>query len=123
MNIVDSSGWLEYLKGSDRAKYYEEALADAENLIVPTIIFFEVFKKVLNERGRDVAIQVAVAMRTGIIISLDEVIAMEAAILSSERKLPMADAIILATAQRHGAILLTQDVHFQGIVGVKYFPA
>ncbi len=117
-NVVDSSGWLEYLGDTDRAADFAAALEDPANLIVPTVSIYEVFKKVLRERGENDALQVASLMHAGEVIALDETLALEAA----RHNLPLADSIIYATAQRYGATLWTQDEHFKDLPGVRYFP-
>lgn len=117
MNVVDSSAWLEYLAGTGRAELFADAIEDTVNLVVPSISIFEVYKKVLRERGEDIAAQVYGLMSLGKIVELDATLALEAARLS----LPMADSIIYATALRHDAILWTQDAHFEGTQGVRYF--
>lgn len=117
-NVIDSSGWLEYFTGSDRASLFATAIEDAENLFVPVISIYEVFKKVLRERGEDDALQVASTMLGGQIIDLDCSLALEAA----RHPLPLADSIIYASAMRHEATLWTQDEHFKDLPNVRYFP-
>lgn len=118
MNVVDSSAWLEYLADTDRADFFAEAIEDTANLIVPTICVYEVFKKVLRERGEDDATQVYGLMSLGRIVDLDSSLALEAA----SHRLPLADSIIYSTAIRFGATLWTQDAHFEHVAGVRYFP-
>lgn len=117
-NVVDSSGWLEYFTDSDRAPLFASAIEDAENLFVPVISIYEVFKKVLRERGEDDALQVASMMQCGRLIDLDCALAMEAA----RHPLPLADSLIYAAAMRHEAALWTQDEHFKGFPNVRFFP-
>lgn len=117
MNVVDSSAWLEYLAGTDRAELFAEAIEDTDRLIVPAVSIYEVYKKVLKDRGEDMAAQVFGLMSLGKIVELDALLALEAA----RHSLPMADSIIYATALRHDATLWTQDAHFEGIEGVRYF--
>ena len=117
-NVVDSSGWLEYFTDSDRASLFASAIEDAENLLVPVISIYEVFKKVLRERGEDDALQVASMMQGGQIIDLDCALALEAA----RHPLPLADSIIYATAMHNEATLWTQDEHFKDLPNVRYFP-
>lgn len=117
-NVVDSSGWLEYFTDSDRAPLFAAAIEDAENLFVPVISIYEVFKKVLRERGEDDALQVASTMQSGRLIDLDCALALEAA----RHPLPLADSVIYATAMRCAATLWTQDEHFQDFPNVRYFP-
>ena len=120
MNVIDSSGWLEYFIGGKNANFFAPVIEDTENVIVPTISIFEVFKRTLVEKNRDDALEAVAMMYDGKIIDLDREIALIAAELSFELKLPMADSIILATARANDAILWTQDEHFKGLAGVKY---
>lgn len=117
-NVVDSSGWLEYLTDSERAPFYAPAIEDTVNLLVPAISIHEVFKKVFRERGEDAALQIAAIMQVGQVVDLDGSLALEAA----RHPLPMADSIIYATAMRHEATLWTQDEHFRDLPNVIYFP-
>jgi predicted nucleic acid-binding protein len=120
MNVIDSSGWLEYFVGGKNAHFFAPVIEDTENVIVPTISIFEVFKRTLVEKNRDDALEAVAMMYDGKIIDLDREIALIAAELSFELQLPMADSIILATARANDAILWTQDEHFKGLAGVKY---
>jgi predicted nucleic acid-binding protein len=120
MNLVDSSGWLEYFAGGQSAESFEDALKDIENLIVPTICLFEVFKVVLRERGEQEALQAVALMKQGHVVDLSEHIALNAAQISCRQKLPMADSLVYATALLHDAVLWTLDSDFKDIEGVKY---
>jgi predicted nucleic acid-binding protein len=117
-NVVDSSGWLEYLADSDRAPLFATAIEDTDNLFVPVISIYEVFKKVLRERGEDAALQVASIMQVGQVIDLDSALALEAA----RHTLPLADSIIYAAAMSREATLWTQDEHFKDLPNVRFFP-
>lgn len=117
-NVVDSSGWLEYFTGSDRADLFAAAIEDTASLLVPVVLIYEVFKKVLRERGENDALQVASVMQAARVIDLDAALAMDAARYS----LPLADSIIYATAVLHAATLWTQDEHFKELPQVRYFP-
>ena len=120
MNVVDSSGWLEYFINGKNAVFFAPAIEDAQHVIVPTISLFEVFKRVLVEKNRDDALEAIAMMKAGCVVSLDESLALAAAELSYTLKLPLADSIILATARAHDATLWTQDAHFKDVEGVKY---
>ena len=124
MNIVDSSGWLEYFAGGANAKRFVAPLKDAASLVVPVITIYEVFKVVLRERGENEALQAVAAMQKGAVCDLTPAIALSAARISLEppKNLPMADSIILATAQLHDATIRTQEIDFKGLPKVKYFP-
>lgn len=114
---MDSSGWLEYFIDTERASLFAPAIEDTENLIVPVITLYEVFKKVLRERGENDALQIASVMQAGALVELDGAIAMSAA----RFQLPLADSIIYATALSFQATLWTQDEHFENLAGVRYF--
>jgi len=120
MNVVDSSGWLEYFTKRENASFFIPPIRDLEHLIVPTICIYEVFKRLLVERDEDSALLAIGLMSHGREVELTREIAIDAASISREYKLAMADSIILATAQAHKAILWTQDEHFKGIESVKY---
>ena len=118
INVVDSSAWLEYFADTKRAKLFAAAIEDTDHLIVPVVTVYEVFKKFLHERGESDALQAVSAMRSGRVVDLDVSLALEA----GRFDLPLADSLIYATAQRHGATLWTQDEDFAGLDGVRYFP-
>jgi predicted nucleic acid-binding protein len=120
MNVVDSSGWLEYFADGPNADFFAPAIEDTSNLIVSSISIFEVFKRVLQQRGESDALQAAALMQQGKIVNLDVSIALQAAKVSVDFKLPLADIIILATAFASNAILWTQDADFDGLPGVQY---
>ena len=121
MNVVDTSGWLAYFAGEPNAKHFASALRVPQELVVPTITLYEVFKVVLREASENDAIQAVAAMQKGVVVDLTPKLALAASKLSLQHELPMADAIILATAQAFEATLWTQDSHFMGIDGVKHF--
>jgi len=121
MNLVDSSGWLEYFADSKNAKHYAPIIENTELLIVSPINLYEVYKKILIEKDEYVARQIVGIMQQARIIEINPAISIEAAKLSHQYKLPMADSLIYATAKINKAILWTQDVDFKGLYGVKYF--
>ncbi len=120
MNIVDSSGWLEYLADGPQALYFEKSLQDLEKLIVPTICLYEVFKVVLRERGEEDALQAAALMKQGKVVDLTEEIALDAAKISLDHNIPMADSIILATGRALEATIWTMDGDMANLDGVQY---
>ncbi|MFA7060350.1 MAG: type II toxin-antitoxin system VapC family toxin [Pedobacter sp.] len=122
MNIVDSSGWLEYFSDGPNADRFAEPLGNVSELLMPTIILYEVFKVVCRQRGEDSALQAVALMQQARVVELSSSIALLAAKLSLEVKIPMADSIILATTQTNNATLWTQDNDFEGLPGVRYFP-
>ncbi|HUF10448.1 MAG TPA: type II toxin-antitoxin system VapC family toxin [Rhodothermales bacterium] len=120
MNVVDSSGWLEYFADGSNAEFFAGAVENTVDLIVPTITLFEVFKRVLQLRGETEALHAVAQMQQGKVIVVDAALAIDAARTSFEMRLPMADSLILTTARRYEAELWTQDSDFAGIGGVRY---
>lgn len=120
MNVVDSSGWLEYFADAPNASFFAPSIENVATLIVPTISLYEVFKRVLQQAGESKALESVAQMMQGQVVELDTNLALSAANLSHELKTPMADSIILATARSFGAILWTQDADFAEIPDVQY---
>ena len=120
MNIVDSSGWLEYFSGGPDAEFFSSPLKDPTILIVPVITIYEVFKVVLREAGENEALQAIAAMQKGQIKDLTLSMAMNAAKISIQHSLPMADSIIFATASTFKCTLWTQDSDFENLTGVNF---
>lgn len=122
MNVVDSSGWLEYYANEANGDFFASAIENPSTLIVPTISMYEVFRRVHSQAGADPALRLVAQMAQGKVVDLDQTLALQAAKLSMDYKLPMADSIILATAQWYEAVLWTQDEHFKHVLGVRYVP-
>jgi toxin FitB len=121
MNIVDSSGWLAYFADEPNAKHFLIPLNNPALLVVPTVAIYEVFKVILRESSENEALQAVAAMQKGTVVGLSPPLAIAASKLSLEHDLPMADSVILATAQEFKAVLWTQDSDFKNISNVKYF--
>jgi len=120
MNLVDSSGWLEYFADGKNADFFAPAIEDTNNLIVSTINIYEVFKKILLERDENAALQAIAVMQQAMIKDVDPAIALLASRLSIKNKLPMADSLIWATARLNDATLWTQDSDFKKIPEIQY---
>ncbi len=120
MNVVDSSGWLEYFADGPNSDFFAPAIENTDELVVPSISIYEVFKRVLQQREESSALQAIAVMQQGRLADLDTSLALDAARLSIEYHLPMADSIMLGTALLYDAILWTQDSDFSSIDGVKY---
>ena len=122
MNLVDSSAWLEYFGNGPNAGQFAPAIEDTSALVVPTLSILEVFKRVLVQRTETEALQAVAMMQQGMVVELSASLALRAAQLGLEHRLPLADSVILATARAHDADLWTQDRDFKGLAGVKFFP-
>jgi predicted nucleic acid-binding protein len=120
MNVVDSSGWLEYFADAPNAAFFSKPIQDTARLIVPTLSLFEVFKRIIQQRGEHEALLAMAAMNQGKIVDLTSALSMAAAKLSVVESLPLADSVILATARSYQAVLWTQDVDFKGKENVRF---
>lgn len=120
MNVVDSSAWLEYFANGPNAAFFAPAIEKTSDLIVPSLTVYEVFKRVLQQRDEGAALQAVAVMQQGTVIALDGPLAMTAARISLEHRLPLADSVVLATARAEAAVLWTQDADFEGMEGVEY---
>jgi predicted nucleic acid-binding protein len=120
LNVVDSSGWLQFFADGPNAGFFARPITDTEQLTVPTISLFALFKRVLLQRGENAALQAVARMRQGNVVAWDADLALAAAHVGVWHKLPLADAVMLATARGHGATLWTQEADFEGIEGVRY---
>ena len=122
MNVVDSSGWLEYFADELNANFFAPAIEATAELVVPSVSLYEVFKRVHQQKGEDDALRAVTIMMQGTVVDLDASLALSAAKVSTELKLPMADSIMLATARAFDATLWTQDEDFKDIADVQYIP-
>lgn len=121
MNLVDSSAWLEYFADGPNAGSFARAIEDVANLIVPSISLLEVFKRILQQRSETDALRAVAMMKQGAVVELDAELALTAAKLGSDLRLPLADSVIYATARKYDATLWTQDKDFEGLDAVRYF--
>lgn len=120
MNVVDSSGWLEYFADAPNASFFARAIEDTDRLVVPSLSLFEVTRRILQQRDEPSALAAFAVMCQGTVVNLDAALAYDAAQLGVALKLALADSVILATARRHSATLWTQDDDFEGLPNVKY---
>ncbi len=120
MNLVDSSGWLEFFADGPNASFFAAPLKKVDELIVPTISIYEVFKSVLGQRDESAGLQAVALMKQGEVIDLTFDISLKAAKLGLDHKIPMADSIILATGRLYQATIWTQDIDFKGLKDVKF---
>jgi toxin FitB len=120
VNLVDSSGWLEYFADGKNAGFFAPAIENAKTLVVSSISCYEVYKRIAQHRDDNAAMQAVAVMQEGAVVDFSADLAISAAKVALERKLPLADSIILVTARLHRATIWTQDSNFEGLAGVKY---
>lgn len=121
-NVVDSSAWLAYLADEPGAAHFSAAIEDTESLVVPVVCIFEVFKVVARQRGDGDALQAAALMQQGRVVDFDATLALVAAKIAIDHKLPLADSLVYATAITVDGVVWTQDDDFDGLPDVKFFP-
>jgi len=121
--LVDSCGWLEMFASSTLGEAYRPALGKADELLVPTVCLLEVGRRLLTWSGEAAAAAGVAVMSQATVVSLDAILALEAARLAPATALPCADSIIYATALHHGAELWTHDAHFRELPGVRFIAA
>jgi predicted nucleic acid-binding protein len=122
MNVVDSCAWLAYFAGENNAEAFSVPIEATDDLIVPAVCLYEVFKVLLRESGEDKAFEAVASMQQGEVVDLDAELALEAAAIALMESLSFADATIYTVALKMGAKLWTQDQHFSGRPLVRYFP-
>jgi predicted nucleic acid-binding protein len=122
MNIVDSSGWLEFFADGPNADAFAPIVRKTRELIVPTLSLYEVFKRILQQKDEGQALRAIAIMMQGTVVELNTTTALSAAKISASTKLPMADSVMLATARAFRAMLWTQDADFKGMEEVRYIP-
>jgi toxin FitB len=120
VNVVDSSGWLEYFAGGPNADFFAKPIEATAELVVPTLSLYEVFKKIAQQRGEGDALQAIALMQQGRVVELSATLALASAQVSIELSIPMADSVMLATARAADAVLWTQDADFATVPGVRY---
>lgn len=118
--LIDSSGWIEFFTGGRLIDEYAEYIKDPSLIITPTIVLYEVYKKIKRERTEEEALTAVSLMNMTEVIPLNESLALFAADLSIKYSLPMADAIVYATALEAGCRVVTSDAHFSELEGVIF---
>ncbi len=122
MNVVDSSAWLEYLADGPNASFFAPAIEAVDELLVPAVVVYEVFRRVLQQRGEDAALQAVALLHQGEIVDVDSALALFAARLGAEHKFPLADSLVYAAARLRGGLLWTQDADFKELAEVRFRP-
>lgn len=119
--LVDTCGWIEWITNGKLADSFASYLAHPTELIIPTLLQYELYKWVCREKDTTTALEIVGITETGVIVPLDTHLALTAADLAKEYGLAMADAIIYATSRHHQALLITANKHFEGLPHVKFF--
>lgn len=120
MVIVDSCGWLEWFTDGKLADIYKDYLADADNLLVPAVILYEVYKVLKREAGEEKALLAVGYMKNALVIPLDDTLALASADIALQEKLAMADAIIVAVSRARGCRIITSDADLKDLDNVDY---
>ena len=120
MRVVDSSGWLEVFVDGPLADKYEKYLSDASEVVTPTVVLYEVYKKIRRECSEEEALIAAAQIQKTHLVPLTEALALAAADISLEHRLAMVDSIVYATALSHRAQLISSDADFARLPNVTY---
>jgi predicted nucleic acid-binding protein len=121
LRVIDTSAWIEWLTQSALGRKLDRQIPDKARCLVPTIVQLELSRWLVREVGEDEADRVLAYTQTCRVAALDTDIALLAADLRRQHELATADAIVYATAQRHGADVVTCDAHFKGLPGIVLF--
>jgi len=122
MNVVDSSGWIEFFQAGANGPIYKPVIEDRHNLLVPTIALFEVHKVLSRKLDEAIVTACLNVMRLGRVLDLTDARAVAAAKIARQHKLAMADAAMYSMAREFDAMFWTQDVDYQGLPRVNYAP-
>ena len=122
MKLIDSYGWIEYFSDGPLAKKYAPYVNDANegNTVTPTVVVYEVYKRIKKEKGEQIALEAYAQITRTRLVPLNEAVALEAADISLERGLAMADAIVYSTAKAYSAELITSDRDLKQLEGVRF---
>lgn len=115
MILLDSSAWIEFFTGGPKSARLERLLDRPRQILTPTVVLYEVYKKLKRERGEEAALAAVAQLTQTLVVPLDEPTALLAADLSLSYAIPMADAMVAAAAKGHGAKVLTFDADFEKI--------
>ncbi len=122
MNVVDSSGWIEYLSRGRNLDAFVEPIYNSDELLVPSVVISEVFRRIYRMFDEEEAYNAVSRMLVNTVVNLDANIAVLTGELSIVHRLALADSIIYSTARVYSATLWTQDSDFEGLEGVRYIP-
>lgn len=120
MNVVDSSGWIEYFIDAAGADNFAAAIEKTDQLIVPAMSFFEVHRflsRTVNAGQRGICLDI---MRRGRVVELTVQRAIAASEAAQKHRLAMADAVMYSIAREFNATFWTQDVDYKDLPGVHY---
>jgi toxin FitB len=121
MNVVDSSGWIEFFTAGASGLLFKPVIEQRDQLLVPAINIYEVHKVLSRKLPAGAVLTCLDVMRQGRVLDLTDRRAIAAADIAGKHKLAMADAVIYSMAREFDATLWTQDVDYDGLVGVKFF--
>ncbi len=121
MNVVDSSGWIEFFLAGANGPVFKPVIEQRDRLLVPTIAMFEVHKILSRSLNADMVDRCLNVMRLARVLDFTDPRAVAASRVSRQHRLALADAAMYSMAQEHGATFWTQDVDYQDLPGVQYF--
>ena len=122
MILIDSYGWIEYFANGPLAESYATFIeeANAENTVTPTIVIYEVYKRIKSVKGEQKALEAYAQMSRTKIVELTSSLSLKAADTSITLDLGMVDSIVVATAKAYNAEIVTSDEHLKSLEKVKF---
>ena len=121
MNVVDSSGWIEFFSAAANGPIFRPVIEQRDRLLVPTIALFEVHKILSRSLSEDMVDRCLNVMRLGRVLDLTDRRAIAASKVARQHRLALADAAMYSMAREHEATFWTQDVDYQNLPSVRYF--
>ena len=121
MNVVDSSGWIEFFLAGPSGPLFKPVIEQRDKLLVPVIALYEVHKILSRKLPAEMVASCLDVMRLGRVLDLTDRRAIAAAEVAIKHRLAMADAVMYSLALEHQATFWTQDVDYQGLPGVNFF--
>ena len=118
--LVDSWAWIEYFKGSQSGLKAKEIIESSQKILLSTINASEIYHFLLKNKPAEAEKLIKFVLSSSFVIPLDSSIALKAAKIKYDKKIGLADAIVIATAEENNATILTGDDDFKEMKNVIF---
>ena len=117
--VIDAHAWIEYFLGSVKGNEVKKILESEENEIFTSVITVAEVVSVTKRENRDAEQKYMDIINLSKLFFISPEMAKEAGILHAEirkkvKDFGLADAIVLLTARKLSAKIVTGDPHFKG---------